>query len=223
MKTRFHAASEPIRKLRHLQNQFYQFYTVPPQTLGGLAVLAGGAIRDDYMGRFDEIKDFDIFIHDLMYEPDQIEEIIKKVFPKNDLAEQLFDSDYLTLEEQQDQEGDVKPGSHLHIGDVWEVDEDNLTYQLIFTKAPPVEHVEKYFDIGFCKGYCDGRKLRYTDDFLRDVWNKTLTIVGDDMTEEQVNYSVDVHAQNILKKYDGFRVVVPDRYKKFTTPVWVTI
>lgn len=223
MKTKFHAASEPIRKLRYLQSEFAQFYTSPDFYKKNIAVLAGGAIRDDYMGKFDEIKDFDIFIHDMTLEPEQVTKIIAKVFPRNDLMDQLFDSDYLTLEEQQDLQGDVKPGSHLHIGDVWEVDEENLTYQLIFTKSAPIEHVNKYFDIGFCKGYCDGKKIRYTDDFLQDVWNKTLTIVGDDMTVEQVEYSVHVHADAIQWKYDDFRVVVPARYQNRGNKTIVTI
>lgn len=222
MKTKFHAASEPIKKLKLIQQGFFPFYP-NLQKFSEIAVLAGGAIRDDYMGRTDEIADYDIFIHCMAYEREQIEEVIEKVFPRNDLIEQLFDTDYQTMEEQLNEKGDVKPGSHAQINDVWEVDEELLTYQLIFTRELPRVHVNKYFDIGFCKAYCDGVKIRYTDDFLHDVHNKTLTIVGDDMTEEQVDYAINHHASKIIRRYDDFRVVVPDRYKKFASPVFVTI
>lgn len=180
-----------------------------------IAVLAGGALRDNYMDKNDEINDNDIFIHDMSYDTDQIEKIIEEVFPRNDSVVQLFNNEYQTLEEQHNDHGDAKPGCHSLIGDVWEVDEDDFVYQLIFTKRLPEEHINKYFDIGFCKTYCDGIKIRYTDDFLRDVRNKTMTIVGDDMKKEQVMYAIDYHANKLLWKYQDFRLVVPQRYQQF--------
>ena len=45
---------------------------------------------------------------------------------------------------------------------IWESWTDYNVYQIIFTKINPIQHVEEYFDIGICKAYCDGKKIRYT-------------------------------------------------------------
>lgn len=211
MKTKFHAANEPIRKLRTIQ----RYFSDTPIN----AILAGGALRDDYMGKADEITDYDYFITDLSPACEKndvevehaIEALIARVFPNADDSVELFDSDYLTPEEETVL---ATSGAHAQINCVWEIEEEDNTYQLIFTKNDPVFHVNKYFDIGFCKTYCDGKKIRYTDDFLRDVKNKTMTIVGDDMTKEQVEYAIYRHADRLQWKYDN-RIVVPQRYQHF--------
>ena len=210
MKTKFHAASEPIRKIQQLK------HFLP----GYAPLLAGGALREDFMGCHSEISDFDIFIRDLSpifnntEETDEIVvKIINKVFPRNDDAVQVLDSAYLTKQEQE--LTNIVPGSHAQVASVWKVIEDGEAYQLIFTKNEPIVHINAHFDIGFCKAYCDGTKIRYTDDFLHDVKHKNLTIVGDGMTKEQVEYTIYHHAEKITWKYPGFRVVVPPRYQCF--------
>lgn len=216
MKTKLNASSEPIKRLKQLQQGFNTADKTNILNNWEYAILAGGAIRDMYFNKADQISDYDIFIKSNDQTSEQIEEIIRKVFPNLDYTTQLFDSKYLTLEEQQDLAGDVKPGPNLQIADVWEVDEDQFKYQLIFTKERPVLHLEKYFDIGLCKAYCDGRKIRYTHDFLHDVNHKTMTIVGDDMTKEQVEYAIYHHANKLQWKYMfDFQVVVPQRYQHF--------
>lgn len=212
MKTKFHAASEPIKKLRII----HQYFDGTPIK----AILAGGALRDDYMGKADEITDYDYFITDLtpicekqnVSTDEAIELLIKQAFPNADDLVELFDSAYLTPEEEIVL---TTSGSHAQINTVWEIEEGDNTFQLIFTKNDPVFHVNKYFDIGFCKTYCDGKKIRYTDDFLRDVKNKTMTIVGEDMTKEQVEYAIYRHADRLFWKYDNYRIVVPQKYQHF--------
>lgn len=219
MKTSFTAVSEPIKKLRLLK------HFIPERT----PYLAGGACRDDYMDKADEISDYDIFIEDVTSlfgedNADTIEKILENVFPQHDDITQLFDSEYLTIQEQHDTWGDVKPGPNSQILGVWEVEEDYTQYQIIFTMEKPERHINQYFDIGFCKAFCDGKKIRYTDDFLRDAKNRTLTIVGDDMTKEQVEYAVDHHCDKIMWKYDrNFRIVVPARYQHFTNGQYPSI
>ena len=222
MKTKFYAGSEPIKKLRQLRSLFGAFLSTPSSN--SLPILAGGSLRDDYMGLPDYyISDYDIFIKDISPElnadgsfEDTVTGIIQRVFPHHEGYEILFDDQYMTLEEQKDSPaGQIKPGANAQITYVWEILEDGQTYQLIFTKTDPVDHVNKYFDLGFCKAYCDGKKIRYTDDFLYDVKHKTLTIVGDDMTEDQIEHTVNYHAAKVMLKYEGFRVVVPPRYQKY--------
>ncbi len=212
MKTKFHAASEPIRKLRYIQKYF--------EGTSINSILAGGALRDDYMGKSDEITDYDYFITDIssyctkenVDVENAMELLIVQAFPNADDATQLFDSGYLTPEEEK---VNTTAGSHAQVVCVWEILEEDSMFQLIFTKHDPILHVNKYFDIGFCKTYCDGKKIRYTDDFLRDAKNNTLTIVGDDMTKEQVEYAIYHHADKLQWKYDNARIVVPQRYQHF--------
>lgn len=228
MKTKFHAASEPIRKLKNLQKAFAQFFNHGDRKYSP-PLLAGGCLRDDYMGKSHLIQDYDIFLPDIsgfaelgttaayaLSSPAEelIETIIDKVFPHNDGVELLFDNEYQTLEEQHEEKSDTKQGSHDQISMVWEVDEGMETYQLIFTKNPPIEHVMKYFDLGFCKAYCDGKKIRYTDEFLYDVKHKTMTIVGQEMSKEQVEHTVYYHADKLLDRYQDFKLVIPPAYKK---------
>ena len=220
MKTKFQATSAPIRKVRHLQDCLSRMTEtgIIPQSS---PILAGGAIRDDFMGLTNDISDYDYFIENpckLLKEPTQknfntlVEKIILTAFPQADSFSQLFDTAYLTPEEQS-AAGNITKGSHAHIVSVWEIEDSWQVHQLIFTSVDPIIHVNKYFDIGFCKAYCDGKKIRYTEDFLRDVKNKTMTIVGDDLTKEQVYY----HADKILDKYYDFTVVVPERYQAFVS------
>jgi len=210
MKTKFHAASEPIRKLRLIQHYF-------DGVANTKAILAGGALRDDYMGKEHyEIADYDYFITDIskicetnkVSTDSAIDILIDQTFPNADDSVQLFDTVYTAP-------GGRQKGSHAQIQSVWEIQEEMYTYQLIFTKHDPIIHVNKYFDIGFCKTYFDGKKIRYTNDFLHDVNNKTFTIVGDDLTQEQVEYAIFYHAGKLSVKYPEFTVIVPERYQQF--------
>ena len=212
MKTKFHAGSEPVKKVNLLR-----------RVLGQPVIFAGGSLRDDYMGQYDMISDYDIFLQGnnvshYVLAGDRldplIETIISKVFPNNDDYCELFGSEYLTPTEQASR-SDSKQGANDQIIGVWEIDDTGVLYQLIFTKEDPVTHLNKYFDVGFCKAYCDGKKIRYTDDFLYDVKHKQLTIVGDDMSKDQVLYTIEHHCEKIQWKYGNFRIVVPPRYQKF--------
>lgn len=213
MKTKFHAGSEPIKKLRAIQHYF--------DGVGVNPILAGGALRDDYMGKNDEINDYDYFIKDIasfcknknVDVEAAVELLIKQAFPNHDDAVQLYETDYI-IPGEDDVSAGPNEGSHAQVTSVWEIDESGVTYQLIFTKHDPVVHVEKYFDIGFCKVYCDGKRIRYTDDFLYDVKHRRFTIVGDEMTKEQVEYAVHHHADKLEWKYDH-TIAIPPRYQKY--------
>ncbi len=224
MKTIFHAGSDPIKVLHNLQCIFGT----------NNVILAGGALRDDYMDKSDEISDYDIFINNNTFIPERPksavkrtteeygrktfeDNIVKRVFPHCTNFDLLFDGTYMTCEDQLDCCGDIKPGPNSQVLGVWEIDDHNdNVYQLVFTKLNPVDHINKYFDIGFCKVYCDGTKIRYTADFLHDAKNRQLTIVGDDMTADQVEYTINHHCDKIQWKYgNSFRIVVPERYQKF--------
>ena len=201
----FHALSEPIKILRKLQAIGFTS-----------AIIAGGAVRDDYAD--ESINDFDIFMwdpnHSNEYPTKQIKEgqsnedyfygLFSKILDTDSL-EQLLSSDpengYA-----ENQAGDGSIGAQLT--SIWEGLTDFSLYQFIFTKINPVDHVNKYFDIGFCKAYCDGTKIRYTQDFLHDWKNKTFTIVGENMTQDQFNYVMEYHVDKLEWKYPHFQVEV---------------
>jgi hypothetical protein len=210
------AASDVIRKLKQLQTAFNR-----------KCILAGGALREIYMGLYWHISDYDIFVDDsdnyLSNNIDVVENKLAEVFrTKSPLRQpeinQIFDSNYMTLDEEQESHAVIKPGSHEHISGVWEVDigpYNGGLYQIMLVKRDPIEYVEKYFDFGMCKVWCDGKRIHYTADFLQDVKEHTLTLVGENLTQDQVRHALNHHSEKIRNKYPAFRVVVPERYQKY--------
>jgi hypothetical protein len=217
MRTKINALSEPVKILRRLQAFGYKS-----------AIIAGGAIRDDYTGK--EINDYDIFLWDPRHSSEfTFLQNATHNGPRIDVASDNFEMERTTEFVELLQTFDVdqifqagaygalltgdgspldEPGIGARLTGIWEAEFDYNDYQLIYTQVNPVVHVEKYFDIGLCKAYCDGVKIRYTPDFMRDLKNKTFTIVAQDMTSDQFTYAVDHHAAKLEKKYPGFNVDV---------------
>lgn len=221
--------SDPLKILRRLQAFGYES-----------AIIAGGAIRDDFTKK--EITDYDIFLWDPRHSKEFINDDLnmpipaahaKYLKPKMNInsscfemdrttefvdllqtldIEQIFDSvDYGPLQKVSTSATDdplIMPGVGAHLTSIWEAEFDFTTYQLIYTQVNPVNHVNDYFDIGLCKAYCDGKKLRYTPDFMYDLKNRKLTIVGTNMNQDQFNYAVDHHVEKLWKKYPNFELQV---------------
>jgi hypothetical protein len=181
--TKLNAASEPIKILRKLQAYGYKS-----------GIIAGGAVRDDYLN--EEISDYDFFL----FCPDSSTEfssipnedtMFRKIFGTSDM-EKIHNGGYGNL-----------------IQGIYELRTDYQIYQVIYTPIDPVQYVNKYFDVGLCKAYCDGKKIRYTPDFLRDVKEKTLSIVAQEMTQDQFNYTMDVHVDKLKWKYPNYDICIP--------------
>ncbi len=207
MTTKYNVLSEPIRILRRLQTFGYR-----------TAILAGGAIRDDFTHK--PINDYDIFLWDPRH---------SREFSGMDLKSASFEMERTTefvdilqtLELDQlfhdngpygpcTGDGDPlnSPGIGAKLTGVWEAELDYNKYQLIYTKINPIEHLNLYFDIGLCKAYCDSVKIRYTPDFMKDINNRTLTILAEEMTYDQFEYAYDYHIDKLRLKYPTFKVVV---------------
>lgn len=214
MKTKLNVFSEPVKILHRLQQFGYKS-----------AIIAGGAIRDDFTGK--EINDYDIFLWD----PRMSQEFHNpcSMSSRLDLESDAFEierrtefADLLqTLEIDQifqpglygplasvDGNPLNRPGIGAKLTGIWEAQLEYNEYQLIYTQVPPIKHVEKFFDIGLCKAYCDGIKIRYTPDFMKDIKNCTFTIVAQDMSQEQFNYTIDYHVDKLEWKYPGFNIDV---------------
>ena len=166
------------------------------------AIIAGGAFRDLYHGI--EPKDVDIFVWDPISSDESPAFPIAEKYVVNNYNNcvhawtnilQLGDEDTVTLIF-----GSYYSPYHKNTA-VWDIWKNGLNIQVIFTKIPPIEHMHLNFDIGLCKCYHDGQNIHYTDDFLTDANNKTLTIVAQDMTECEYSTTTTVHIPALQKKY----------------------
>lgn len=171
------------------------------------ALIAGGAIRDLYFGN--HIKDVDIFLEVDVFgkctDPDYIWNIMDCK-----MDEPFWRFDEIT---------ESSPTGEQYVGQlveqVWDVYRDQTAYQLIFLNVPPEEYVNKHFDIGLCKAYCDSSKLRFTRDFSNDAANKTLTIVAEEINQAQFNYILHHHLVRMKRKFPGYTTRVAPHLMDF--------
>lgn len=196
--TKMHDA---IRTLTRIQNAGYKS-----------AVLAGGAIRDMYNNI--PVNDYDLFLWD-PYSSTEInsskldidEEYISKLCGVPKPRPYEFASTGVTK---------YKPSAagdytiNAHIATVWNVMMPEMDYQIIFVRHKPELYVQKYFDFGICKAYCDGNRIHLSEDFMTDISNQTITVCGEDMSKKMFTYSVTHHLPRIKRKYAGFKVIVSD-------------
>ncbi len=185
------------------------------------AVIGGGAVRDDFFKR--SPKDVDFFICD----PEVSDESIKLVDYNDedytatsidsDIIYSILDSENYLVEEMALE--DMDDYDETYISSIWNLVPFNQSApsQLIFITEPPVEYVEKHFDIGLCMCYCDGIKLHYTHNFIKDYRNKTLTICGV-LNEVEFEYSITHHVQRLKPKFPGYAVKVAPELEEFLTP-----
>jgi len=195
------------------------------------AVIGGGAVRDAYLNR--DAHDIDIFIWDSRESNEPINHSFqvlneasiakllnmapnKDVEPIEDEWDKLFGHPTVGVgglnwgdEDSVERVTDVSyegRGNHIHcVWDVYKADFETV-YQLIVLNKDPKEYVERYFDIGLCMCYCDGRKMRFTDKFLTDAKNKTLTICGE-LTEAEYNYTMNHHIKKLKSRFRDYTVV----------------
>lgn len=207
MRSKFKSSSIAVKILR----RFHHFGFMS-------AIIAGGAVRDDYTGK--DINDFDFFVWDPRFSGEFKKDPDLDVYDFFNEQEQnlqkILCTDTVDHVFEQTGYGPDTTGAGAKLTSIWNasVDYDDwYTYQVIYTLVNPVEHVTKYFDIGLCKAYCDGTKVRYTQDFMRDLNNRTFTVVGQNMTQEQFDYAVDYHVDKLEWKYP-FRVEVAPHNQK---------
>jgi hypothetical protein len=171
------------------------------------AVIAGGALRDDYTGK--PISDIDIFVWDHCY---SIQEW--KTIPEVPLIESCLSSVIGSNNWKQLLKSSYGPNPDNKLTRIWEYQTSHFPVQVIMTKMKPVEHIEKHFDFGLCKVWSDGVKIRYTPDFLRDVKNKTLTLVAKEMCQREFDYAMQVHHEKLQAKYPTFNTIIPPYNQK---------
>jgi len=81
-------------------------------------------------------------------------------------------------------------------------------YQIIVVDGINIkDYVEHYFDIGICQCWNDGTRTKYTNNFMKDVLNKTLTVCGK-MSNKELEYVLAVHLPKIKEKFPGFTTII---------------
>ena len=184
------------------------------------AIIAGGMLRDVY---FDQpYRDIDIFIWDprTQYKNNGGTELplldmhaYEKLFSIIGLSGQILRN---WVPGQGGDEGSMEGRDILTSGltHVCDMMINGFHYQFITLHTNPVEYVMKYFDTGICKVYCDGEKIRYTNDFLKDAENKTITICGR-MTEDEFIATMERHIPKLISYYPSFTVMVAPHLEQY--------
>lgn len=194
------------------------------------AIIAGGAVRDSYFKK--PINDIDIFIYDVDHDPDQLAiqssrkagtilekldaRIISRIFDIKSGSPRHYSStnvistgeDFVAMCYTQFQSlssGSYGPDNRF-ITSIINMVKNHQLYQFISVNIDPIEYVTKQFDVNLCKAYCDGTRMRYTQDFLEDARNKTLTI-NPKLTEEEHYHTMQIHLPRLQTKFPDFRVI----------------
>lgn len=170
-------------------------------------IIAGGYIRDLFFKN--EYKDVDIFLWHPRYSDEKILSYSGVIYQDFDINEEFL-LDYVV-------EPNEKLGSPLQtlpskkmeylytisgIVDVWNVyhfDKDKQI-QFIFVDEEPIDYIAYSFDIGLCMCYFDGKKIRYTNNFMKDYINKTITICGE-LSQEELDYTFKSFKKKISQLY----------------------
>lgn len=165
------------------------------------AIIGGGAIRDAYFDR--PPNDIDIYV----WASDASNETIDSSYRHLD-EKKLVTLFNLDAADQVKRLGQSYSDRVIHIKSVFSVYNDTLdmVYQIIVLNKSPIEYVTRYFDIGLCMCYCDGVKMRYTNNFIRDAQQKTLTICGE-LTEQEYNTTINQHLDKMKLRFPNFIVV----------------
>lgn len=184
-----HKHDEIIRVLHQIQSTGFHS-----------AVVAGGAVRDIYFNLL--ARDIDVFIWDPNYSTETVLDQPWENIVHPDKGPKLI-AELMRLRSGDQVKRDFYGGSD-RISAVWNVSKNFFPYQLIFLKRPPLELIDNHFDFGICKCYCDGQKFRFTPHFMQDARNKTITLVGRDMTQKEYEYTMNNHLPRIQEKFPGF-------------------
>lgn len=183
--------------------------------VGWNAIIAGGAVRDTYHDR--PVSDIDIFVK----EDDKMLSMLGSNYASQkwtDYWKQMFNY----TESKNDKIRFFGDGYVFNVLDddicgVWEIRKGLKKYQIIMLKQDPRDYVSEKFDFGLCRAYCDGRKLHFTNEFLEDSLNKTITLYPENLTKKQIDYAVNHHIQKIRQKYPGWIPVlgvIGNKHKK---------
>ncbi len=171
------------------------------------AIIAGGAVRD--LCHDKPVNDIDIYV------PTGAA-LGKTAFDSDEMYESEFWEYLFSMDGTDDyidsNTGDGSGEGSIHIDTVFEIYSNNTLYNIILVDLNPVEYVERHFDVGLCKAYFDGKKFRLTADFMRDSKNSTLTIVAENMKQNDFDRMMEGHVTKLQRKYPHHSIIIPPAY-----------
>lgn len=179
------------------------------------AIIAGGAVRDTYFKK--PIIDIDVFVLDPRYNGDDnlvTDKYISNLFNVSAISTS-FNKNIKTNRLTYPKHSTPYSYGSRYINHIKNVPIDGILYQLILVSISPIEYVMKHFYVDIARCYCDGTRLRYTNEFLNDARNKTLTIAGE-MTKTEYIFGLKRYIEKIRRKFPDYVVVdtLKDKFKK---------
>lgn len=186
---------EPTRTLRKIRD-----------TIGCSAIIAGGYYRDLYNGI--AFSDVDIYLRG---DDGDFNDAYWTNFFNLQTSNFLSKDSIQTLSETN---GEYDVANNARIIAVFGMVMNEVRYNLIVVDCDPIEYVHNRFDFGICKVYCDGTKITFTEEFMADVLNKTLTFSDHEFSKSNFNHAMHVHYVKLKEKYPDYTLVVPKRHQK---------
>lgn len=196
------------------------------QTVGGFksAVIAGGAVRDLYFEQF--FRDVDIFVWDPNFSDEDTNQfkvnqtgsltswvdLLQLKLPISAYRAPTLSDDFIKRLYKEDETYVSSDGKIIAVYDALR---SLIPIQLIYTRIPPIDHVNKFFNLGLCKAYFDGRKFRFTPDFMHDARHKQFSIVGQDMTQQEWKRTIEEHIPRLSSRFPGYQTRVASHNQKF--------
>lgn len=160
-----------------------------------VAVLAGGAARDIYLGR--EVKDLDFYVH--YRDRGSINRALQSIWPET----------YRRIT------GQYHNRTAINILDG--------KAQFFFLSEPPEVEIARSFDIGLCMCFFNmGGQFYSNEAFDSDVDNRQITIYPrHEMTSHQIGRSFKDHLPRVIAKYPDWEVKVHiEMSKRFNIADW---
>jgi hypothetical protein len=172
------------------------------------AVIAGGALRDSYFGN--PYKDVDIFVHqDDLLAASEVWSVVSDEQPPADnekFWQALCDRTGMHWPERS------SPSSRAYernnVNTVWKMEQNQSHHsvEFIVLDCNPIHYIDKYFDVGICKTWFDGKRVHYSKDFMHDAHNQQLTVCGR-MDKHERKHCESHYLPRLQKKFPNHSVV----------------
>lgn len=183
------------------------------------AIIAGGAIRDTYLG--ERVNDIDFYTnaHLTMGEWHELLELddgdVIRVIGDGPISEppaEIFRAKYSITANADDSSSSSKASGDSckfidYVIEVWKNNETVNQIIVLHNHMKPKHYVEHHFDLGICKTWADGKRIHFSSEFMSDVQNNTLTLCGI-MDMQQLYRCLHGHVRKMSNRYPKRTIVL---------------
>ena len=163
------------------------------------AHIAGGAVRDTLLER--PIRDIDLFLD--VAATDEAAKLLRQDFGFLKIAEwknyELFSDPVCARVGKFEKADEEIPVSLIGLNHEW------------WGEARSMQENLARFDFGICMAGWDGAEVRTTDEYKRDIEQKTFTLCRAD-SQSQFNYSMSRFKKMTADRYAGWKLAIPKRF-----------